>query len=60
MKSECPEWNGLMKKCTADLPYDVSHISYLPFLNAPPNEYNTTYTVLNQAVEKFKELKQQI
>ena len=37
MKHEWPGWNGFMETSTADLHYDVSHISYLPFLNAPPN-----------------------
>ncbi|XP_076040412.1 glutamate--cysteine ligase isoform X1 [Oratosquilla oratoria] len=57
--AECPGWNGYMEKCTAHFPYDVSQISYLPFTNAPPTNYDTIYTVLNQAVEKCNELKQQ-
>ena len=40
MKHECPGWNGFMETSTTDQYYDVSHILYLPFLNAPPNEYD--------------------
>ena len=57
--AECPGWNGYMEKRTAHLPCDVSQISYLPFTNAPPTNYDTIYTVLIQVVEKCKELKQQ-
>lgn len=51
-KHEWLGWNGFMETSTADLHYNVSHISYLPFLNVPPNEYDTIYTVLTKSLNK--------
>lgn len=43
-------WNGFMSmlsSCRNN--YEVSVINFLPFINAPPSDYNTLYTALENA-----------
>ncbi|XP_046409257.1 uncharacterized protein LOC124174204 [Ischnura elegans] len=43
-------WNGFMSKiCCCRNNYEVSKINFLPFINAPPSDYNTLYTALETA-----------
>ncbi|KYN50496.1 hypothetical protein ALC57_00134 [Trachymyrmex cornetzi] len=51
-------WNGFIIEATNDKNYSQSFVSYLPFVNAPPTNYDTTYTVLVFASEKCKQLNQ--
>lgn len=58
-KPHIPGWNGYMERRTAKRPYLSSRIIYLPFINAPPSDYDTIYTALLSAIEKCKSLKQE-
>lgn len=51
------EW--VYGKKNSKKPYFSSRIIYLPFINAPPSEYDTIYTALLSAIEKCKSLKQE-
>ena len=47
-------WSGFMERATRNIPYCKSFISCLPFINAPPSNYDTIiYTALLSAVEKM-------
>ena len=45
-------WNGLMKTYYESEEYSTSKIIPLPFVNAPPNNYDTILTVLIEAATK--------
>ncbi|KYN28334.1 hypothetical protein ALC57_02247 [Trachymyrmex cornetzi] len=45
-----------METITSTESFDETKIQLLPFIIAPPNDYNTVYTSLMMAVEKSKEL----
>lgn len=47
-----------MELATSNKTYSKSRILYLPFVNAPPSNYDTIYTVLTTAAEKCKSLQQ--
>ncbi|CAH2218497.1 jg2186 [Pararge aegeria aegeria] len=51
-------WNGYMESITNHLSYAKSRILFLPFVNAQPSNYDTIYTVLNQARLKSSEIDQ--
>lgn len=42
-------WHGFMEHITKELSYSRSKINFLPFVNAPPSNYDTVYTVLLEA-----------
>lgn len=52
--SGIPGWNGFMEEATIEQSFTTSRILYLPFINAPPNDYDIVYTALLSAVEKCK------
>lgn len=45
-------WNGFMEKLMCKRDYVTSEISVLPFINAPPSDWNTVYTTLISAAKK--------
>lgn len=49
------EW--IYGEVTSNEPYAQSRIVYLPFLNNPPSDYDTIYTVLSLAVERISNKK---
>lgn len=49
-------WNGFMEQATVGEIYVKSKILCLPFINAPPSDYDTIYTSLHSVVEKCKAL----
>lgn len=42
-------WNGFMENITKHKPYAKSEVLFLPFINKPPSDYDTLYTVLRIA-----------
>lgn len=36
-------WNGYMEGITASLPFHISRIIYLPFIDMPPTDYDIIY-----------------
>ncbi|XP_043285283.1 uncharacterized protein [Venturia canescens] len=62
-KTSCTDvqgWNGFMENVNKDKQYVISRIVCLPFLNSPPGNYDTIYTVLNLAAERMKSKNQNI
>lgn len=55
---DIPGWNGFMEEVTTDKHFAKSKILCLPFINAPPSDYDTIYTALLSAVEKCKTVNQ--
>ncbi|KMQ90383.1 hypothetical protein RF55_9871 [Lasius niger] len=51
-------WQGFMETVTRTLPYTKSKIIALSFLNQPPSNYSTVYSVLIHAVEETKKMTQ--
>ena len=47
-------WNGFMEELTSGHSYSTSLVICLPFVNSPPTNYDTIYTVLSTAAEKCK------
>lgn len=47
-----PSWSGYMSAVTQHMDYEKSHISFLPFVNHPPSNYDTINTVLHFAAEE--------
>lgn len=54
-----PGWNGFMEEVTSSKPYQRSRILCLPFINAPPSDYDTIFTALLCAAKKCESLQQQ-
>lgn len=52
-------WNGFMEEMTASKQYSTSDVIALPFVNAPPSDYNTIYTTLLIAAKKCRKTRQQ-
>lgn len=48
-----PGWNGFMEEETANWSFMRSKIIFPPFINFPPSQYDTIYTFLRFAMEKF-------
>jgi hypothetical protein len=36
-----PGWNGFMEQVTSGLDFDLSRTIFLPFIRAPPTDYDT-------------------
>lgn len=53
-----PGWNGFMESVTANMPYERSKVLCLPFINAPPSDYDTILTSLLEAVKNSKRCSQ--
>lgn len=53
-----PGWSGFMEQVTADLSFHRSFVACLPFINDPPSNYDTIFTVLLSASEKCELLHQ--
>ncbi|GBP57162.1 hypothetical protein EVAR_37841_1 [Eumeta japonica] len=53
-----PAWSGFMEQATAELPFEKSFIECLPFINAPPSDYDTILTDLLFVSEKCESLHQ--
>lgn len=49
-----PGWNGFMESGTRGEKFECSKIVCLPFISAPPTDYNTLYTSLLAAVDQCK------
>lgn len=49
-----PGWNGFMEAVTAHKTFAKSKIIFLPFIHAPPSDYDTIYTTLNYALTESK------
>uniref|UniRef100_A0A6P7H5E5 Uncharacterized protein LOC114347235 n=1 Tax=Diabrotica virgifera virgifera TaxID=50390 RepID=A0A6P7H5E5_DIAVI len=47
-------WHGFMEQITEHLNYSRSKINFLPFVNAPPSNYDIIYTVLLDAQLRCK------
>lgn len=52
-------WNGFMEEATAGQSFAKSKILCMPFIDAPPSNYDTIYTALLLAVEQCKTVKQE-
>ncbi|KAJ8896810.1 hypothetical protein PR048_002156 [Dryococelus australis] len=52
-----PGWNGFMEKASENGEYQHSKIIYLPIINAPPSDYDTVYTSLLIAHQKYGSVK---
>ncbi|KAK2578572.1 hypothetical protein KPH14_012006, partial [Odynerus spinipes] len=52
-----PGWNGFMEEATANKTFYKSKVMFLPFINAPPSDYDTIYTTLNSALTRSKATK---
>jgi len=55
-----PGWNVFMEQLTADYTFDTTFTACLPFINAPPSDYDTIYTALVGAAEKSAAAGQQV
>lgn len=53
-----PGWNGFMELGTSGEKYECSKVVCLPFINAPPSEYNTVYTSIVSALKQCTLIKQ--
>ncbi|GBL56602.1 hypothetical protein AVEN_130446-1 [Araneus ventricosus] len=42
-------WSGFMEQATNHLRVETTAIFYLPFVNAPPNDYDTVCSVLSSS-----------
>ena len=51
-------WSSFMEQCTQVKPFHVSKIIPVPFVNAPPSNYDTIFTVLIEANAKCKSQEQ--
>ncbi|KYN11020.1 hypothetical protein ALC57_16838 [Trachymyrmex cornetzi] len=49
LPEKIPGWNGFMGKLTEQLSFNLSRICPLPFVNSPPSDANTIFTVLKHA-----------
>lgn len=49
---DIPGWNGFMEQVTKECPYKQSKIVFLPFIHAPPTQYDTVLTSLLEASER--------
>lgn len=49
-----PGWNLFMEQVTSDLVFEKTFAAYLPFINAPPTDYDTIFTALLEAADKCK------
>lgn len=54
-----PGWSGFMEQTTSSLPCETTFVACLPFINAPPSDYNTIYTALLTSIEQCKSMNQQ-
>jgi hypothetical protein len=54
-----PGWYGFMEQITDGKPFQVSQVLCLPFINAPPGDYDTILTALLSASENCRSLNQQ-
>lgn len=59
-EDDLPGWNGFMEQITCSEPYSTSQTLFLPFINAPPSNYDTVYTSLLTAINKCKSIKQNV
>lgn len=53
-KQSMPGWNGFMEQATDGLQFSRSKILFLPFIRAPPTDYNTVFTSLMEASNRSK------
>ena len=44
-----PEWKGFMQFASNIIDGERSAVTFLPFINSPPSDYNTVYTALQYA-----------
>ncbi|KYN03290.1 hypothetical protein ALC62_05871 [Cyphomyrmex costatus] len=51
---ETEGWSGFQEEYHRSSDYDTSRIIPLPFVNNPPSDYNTIFTVLIEAAQKCK------
>lgn len=49
-----PGWNGFMEQVTNGLDFNRSRIVFLPFIHAPPTDYDTVLTSLLEASARTK------
>ncbi|GBM68070.1 hypothetical protein AVEN_66741-1, partial [Araneus ventricosus] len=47
-----PGWIRFTEQATSELPFQKSFVGCLPFINAPPSDYDTILTALLSASEK--------
>ena len=50
-------WNAFMGKLTEHMPYRMSKVICLPFVNASPNDVSTIYSVLKYSVQNTSKYK---
>lgn len=53
-----PEWKGYMHSITKGMYSEKTKVIPLPFINAPPSDYDTVYTALKYAAMLCDEMKQ--
>ena len=51
-----PGWNGFMEKLTCKMPYQMSRVIPLPFINSAPSDRNTIFSALKYAFEEAKKM----
>lgn len=50
-----PEWKGFMQMVSKIINKEKTSVTYLPFINSPPNEYSTVHTSLQYALNNSQE-----
>ncbi|CAK1580968.1 unnamed protein product [Parnassius mnemosyne] len=51
-----PEWKGFMQLTSKLINKETTSVTFLPFINSPPNEYSTIRTALQYALKKSQEV----
>lgn len=44
-----PEWKGFIKSVSKVINKETTSVTFLPFINSPPNEYSCVYSALQYA-----------
>lgn len=50
--AQIPGWNGFMEQVTENIQFNRSKVVFLPFIHAPPTDYDTIMTALLEACKK--------
>ncbi|KYM98809.1 hypothetical protein ALC62_10473 [Cyphomyrmex costatus] len=56
---DIPGWRGYHEQITRHKSVEKTKVLFLPFINAPPSDYDTIYTALKMAAQKAKDLQLQ-
>lgn len=55
---DVPGWNGFMEQQTSEKDFQTTKVMYLPFIRAPPTDYDTILTALVEASKRTAALSQ--